>query len=398
MDVDMQGAGGGMGFGGADMWGGGYGNNWGGPQQFGGFANDMNFQQQQQQSPLQQGLGKKKKKKNQQQKNQQQTPAQSRLSYAAAAGGNKAAPAAQQVAAKVEAAQPLSSEDWPPALKQYVSRCFEQCKSDMDKDQVEIILKGKITAAASGNLLWTKNWDTEPLPSTLSSKLSVNLGDHSSRGKVYRGGGVSGRGRGGQLISRGKESFGKRDGSSSSSSGKKKGRDRANEPDYGENPNKVPLGARSGSGKKGKEKKPYFYTDPLRMEFDDDLNSSSKKQKRMARFAGDTPAPSRRKPLSLGNLNEKLMTSDSWEDRDGIDWEQMHVVGTCQNLEKMFLRLTEAPEAHKVRPVEILKKSLKMVRDHWVTKGDYRYACDQLKSIRQDLTVQGIRDAFTVQV
>ena len=189
--------------------------------------------------------------------------------------------------------------------------------------------------------------------------------------------------------------------SSGGSSGKKKGRG-GNEPDFGENPNKVPLGVRNSggsAGKKGKDK-PYFYKDPLRMELDDELGNSSKKMKRAARFAGDpSPSPNRRKPLSLSSLNDKLLNdSGSWEDKDGIDWEQMHIVGTCQKLEKPFLRLTEAPEAHKVRPVEVLKRSLKMVRDHWVTKSDYRYACDQLKSIRQDLTVQGIRDAFTVQV
>ena len=171
MEVDMQGAGAGN-FGGNEMWGGGFGNWSGGPQQgFGGFSEDMSFQQQQ--MNRQPGSGKKKKKKNQQQN--QQTPAQNRLSYAAAAGGSNQTDASQS-AAKVEAAKPLSSEDWPPALKKYVSRCFEQCMTDMDKDQVEIILKGKITAAASANLLWTKNWDEEPLPATLSSKLSTNLG------------------------------------------------------------------------------------------------------------------------------------------------------------------------------------------------------------------------------
>ena len=286
---------------------------------------------------------------------------------------------------KVEAAKPMSNpEDWPPALKKYVSRCFDQCHSDVDKDQVEIILKGKITSAASSETMWTKDWDNEPLPSTLSSKLSANLGDTSSRGKVFRGG------RGGRAgyVTRG----GRADVFNNKKSDSKAAAD------FGSNPNHVPLGTKNKKGKGGKT--PHFYKNPMHMDLEGDLGSSAKRMKRAARFAGDSPPPARKKALSLSSLNDKLIkgSSESWEDREGIDWGKMHIVGTCQKLEKPYLRLTEAPEASKVRPVHILKKSLKSVREHWVNKSDYRYACDQLKSIRQDLTVQGVRDSFTVEV
>ncbi|EEY17385.1 SAC3/GANP domain-containing protein [Verticillium alfalfae VaMs.102] len=74
------------------------------------------------------------------------------------------------------------------------------------------------------------------------------------------------------------------------------------------------------------------------------------------------------------------------------------VIGTCEVLEKRYLRLTSAPIPSLVRPEPVLHKTLDLLKKKWRKESNYSYICDQLKSVRQDLTVQRIKNDFTVTV
>ncbi|XP_027104574.2 SAC3 family protein A isoform X2 [Coffea arabica] len=105
-----------------------------------------------------------------------------------------------------------------------------------------------------------------------------------------------------------------------------------------------------------------------------------------------------------GNLYTRrasaLVHSRNFEDSgtkavEDIDWDALTVKGTSQEIEKRYLRLTSAPDPVTVRPEEVLEKALLMVQN---SEKNYLYKCDQLKSIRQDLTVQHICNELTVKV
>lgn len=74
------------------------------------------------------------------------------------------------------------------------------------------------------------------------------------------------------------------------------------------------------------------------------------------------------------------------------------VVGICQKLEKNYFRLTSAPKPEEVRPLPVLEEMFKLLIKKWKSEHKYSYACDQFKSLRQDLTVQHIKNEFTVKV
>ncbi len=91
------------------------------------------------------------------------------------------------------------------------------------------------------------------------------------------------------------------------------------------------------------------------------------------------------------------------------------MVGTCQKLEKNYLRLTsvsyiylnkfslnffkyQEADPSTIRPLSVLERAFSFVMNKYRLNKDWSYISDQLKSIRQDLMVQQIRNDFTVLV
>jgi len=80
------------------------------------------------------------------------------------------------------------------------------------------------------------------------------------------------------------------------------------------------------------------------------------------------------------------------------DVDEGPVIGRSQDLEKKYFRLTSAPNPDTVRPLSVLEKTLDLLKAKWKQENNYSYICDQFKSLRQDLTVQHIKNEFKVNV
>lgn len=123
-------------------------------------------------------------------------------------------------------------------------------------------------------------------------------------------------------------------------------------------------------------------------------DEEERRQKRMERFgivSKEIP-----KHVSASVDNEGLEISKTTKKRKSSS--QNKFIGASTALEKPYLRLTDFPKAENVRPLAVLRKALVHVKSHYIQHEDFEWANEQLKSIRQDVTVQHIRNKFVLDV
>mmetsp|Transcript_2644 Transcript_2644/g.3960 ORF Transcript_2644/g.3960 Transcript_2644/m.3960 type:complete len:302 (-) Transcript_2644:146-1051(-) len=107
----------------------------------------------------------------------------------------------------------------------------------------------------------------------------------------------------------------------------------------------------------------------------------------------------KKKRLRSERFKDHLHVCDESE-RDGADntHSPKRFKGLSIQLERPYLRLTSAPVPSVIRPLKVLKLALENVKQKYLENEDYSHACEQLKSIRQDLTVQNINNRFAAHV
>lgn len=290
---------------------------------------------------------------------------------------------------EVQNPQPMKKKlDWPPAVRQYVQRCFvpENMIRGIAREEMEAKLKSVITQAAESNNLNSVNWAELPLPqqmlqeertrSILAQPPTVNLRPSSHPTPT--------------MPTQTSDSKPK---SKPETSGKRKSTDLAEKDDdrydhvpWRQNPSTNGFEDRISFAPTIPDKRP-------RLETKKNSKSPNNLDHRKRRF--DKSQSGLQSPL---NNRSSINKNNNNNNMGPVVEDTGPVVGRSQLLEKNYFRLTAPPNPDNVRPLSVLRKTLELLKWKWKKEANYTYICDQFKSLRQDLTVQHIKNDFTVNV
>lgn len=266
--------------------------------------------------------------------------------------------------------------DWPPAVRAYVSRCFggEHAVDGISQEEMQTKLKQIITDAANSNNLLRIDWETLPLPqqmiqsekkrantATTATWKDVSSQPYPAEALTSLNGNQSRKRKSSELV----------------------------------------------TPETDADSQPPWRKTNYRNVFEDRITYPSPVNKRQRTDHGGkntsklkTGLEHRKKRFENGRsgFQSPQNGNSSRDDSPLPDVDHGPVVGRSQVLEKNYFRLTSAPNPDTVRPLPILQKTLELLKKKWRKENNYVYICDQFKSLRQDLTVQHIKNEFTVNV
>ncbi|KAF8223520.1 hypothetical protein L208DRAFT_1316407 [Tricholoma matsutake] len=248
----------------------------------------------------------------------------------------------------------MSSDSWPPQLKDWVAKCLGQM-TDINRNEAQAELRQVIADAFAAHTLWTTDWAGVQLQSLLPKPV----------------------------------------------------------PTFGNSLKRKPTDSPTVNKKAKKNALKHTAQQSL------DDNDTAALSRRAERFQREHELERTKNLRNGGILSLKVNqhtthlfrdmslsrggspfghSDDPEADPNVIDWDRYTIVGTSQDIFKDYLRLTTEPKPEQIRPYPILQQTLLELKKRWREKCNYNWICSQFKSLRQDLTVQRIKNEFTVQV
>ncbi|KAI9677760.1 MAG: hypothetical protein M1829_002532 [Trizodia sp. TS-e1964] len=280
--------------------------------------------------------------------------------------------------AKEEPEAPRKRIEWSAAVRSYVQRTFsgEHQIEGISREVIEPKLKQIITEAQMNNNLDSTDWDKFPLPQQIIQSEKVALRFNSQMQPVTAH----------PRLDAPNEPRNQR---IDSASKKRKSTEFDHQEHDDPRPQFVPPWRKSNI--RPSENRQYNQSPSKRPHKQQEESSKTPPSKFQASW-NTRPGQFEdlgRHQTSYGPSSPAKLPSNETE-------SQGPIIGRNQELLKKYFRLTAAPNPDNVRPLPVLRKTLELLKRKWKAESNYSWTCDQFKSLRQDLTVQHIKNDFTV--
>lgn len=249
----------------------------------------------------------------------------------------------------------MSAESWPPQLKEWVASCLGQM-TDGNREEAQAELRQVISDAYSSKTLWTTDWAGVQLKSLLPKPMPI-MSNHTLKRRLDTPTGQS----------------------------KKSKKNQANKSAAAF---ALDVGDRATLNRRAERFRREHELEKQKHNGGGGQASSLRNNQRTAHPF-----------VNISRSATPFANADDPEaDPNVPNWDQHTIVGISQEIFKDYLRLTSDPNPEQIRPYHVLQQTLTELKKRWREKVPYNWICSQFKSLRQDLTVQRIKNDFTVAV